>query len=178
VRALVVYESMFGNTEAIARAVGEGIAAHASVTVMAVTDAPAEVDRDIDLLVVGGPTHAFSLSRPNTRDDAVRQGAAPVTGVARGLREWLDEVRVPDRTAVATFDTRVLKAHLPGSAAKAALRRLRRRHLTAIADPASFAVAGTPGPLTDGELDRAGRWGAWVAAATLARLAGSHGARI
>jgi hypothetical protein len=178
VQALVIFESMFGNTEAIARAVGEGIAAHASVTVLPVTDAPAEVGPGIDLLVLGGPTHAFGLSRPSTREDAVKQGAAPVTAAGRGLREWLDEVRVAGPIVVATFDTRVPRAHLPGSAARAALRRLRRRHLTAIAGPASFAVGGTSGPLQDGELERARSWGASLATATLASLADSRGAGV
>lgn len=157
-RALVVYESMFGNTEALANAIGEGIAGWARTSVVAVTSAPTVVGPEIDLLVVGGPTHAFSLSRRTTRANAVEQGAAPVTPVERGVREWLTEVRFAGQTAVVTFDTRV--GHVPGSAAKAALRRLRRRGGRPAAPAASFAVAGVSGPIADGELERARDWGA------------------
>jgi hypothetical protein len=165
VRALVVFESMFGNTAAVARAVGDGIAAHGEVTVVPIDQAPAVVGPDIDLLVVGGPTHAFGLSRAATRASAVQQGGPAVTGTDVGLREWLDRVVVlSTATTVAAFDTRVLHTHLPGSAARAALRRLRRDGLSPAGAPVSFDVAGTPGPLADGELDRARAWGELLAA--------------
>jgi hypothetical protein len=170
VRALIVYESMFGNTEAIARAVAEGIGVHAGVTVVQVGAAPVIVGPDIGLLVVGGPTHAFGLSRAGTRASAVQQGAAPVTPADRGLREWLDSVAVLGTgTLAAAFDTRVLRTHLPGSAARAALRRLRRLGPVPIAGATSFAVDGTAGPLADGELARARAWGEALGANALAR---------
>jgi hypothetical protein len=167
VQALVVFESMFGNTEAVARSISEGIAAHTTVAVVAVDAAPAAIGPDVELLVVGGPTHAFGLSRPNTRASAVQHGATPVTQVDRGLREWLASVAaLGTETAVAAFDTRALRTHLPGSAARAAIRRLRRlglRPATAAA-AMSFAVGGTTGPLGEGELDRARAWGEALAA--------------
>ena len=117
-KALVVYESMWGNTEKVARAVAAGLASWLEVEVCEVGAAPA-VTTDVDLLVIGAPTHAFSMSRASTRQDA--GAAAPARG-ATGLREWLDESAVsPPR--LATFDTRVEKVrHLPGSAAKSAAR--------------------------------------------------------
>jgi Flavodoxin len=66
-KALVVYESMFGNTEQIARAVAAGLEESVDVQVAEVTDAPTEPDPDVALIVAGGPTHAFSMSRANTR---------------------------------------------------------------------------------------------------------------
>ena len=78
-----------------------------------------------DVVVIGAPTHAFSLSRPSTRADAVRQGADPGRGVI-GLREWLEEVRSLQRgdgPLVAIFDSKVAKARRwPGSAARSAAR--------------------------------------------------------
>ena len=68
-RALVVYESMFGNTQAIAQAIGDGIEASMHADVVEVGAAPDMVPRDVTLLVVGGPTHAFSMSWPSTRRD-------------------------------------------------------------------------------------------------------------
>ena len=90
---LVVYESMWGNTRAVAEAVAAPLGD--DVTLVEVNDAPDELPADLDLLVVGGPTHAFSMSRASTRRDAVAKGAS--TGhVERGIREWLDEVVAPD----------------------------------------------------------------------------------
>ncbi len=56
-KALVVYESMFGNTEQIARAVAAGLEESVDVQVAEVTDAPTEPDPDVALIVAGGPTH-------------------------------------------------------------------------------------------------------------------------
>ena len=163
-RALVVYESMFGNTEAVARAVAEGLSGTVEVDLREVSQAPAPVTGPVDLIVVGGPTHAFSLSRPATRADAVRQGATP-PGTDVGLREWLAQLgRGPHSGRVAAFDTRVEKVrHLPGSAATKAAR-LARRHGYAPAGRESFYVVDTGGPLVAGALERARAWGARLAA--------------
>ena len=156
-KALVVFESMWGNTEQVARAVAEGLAGACEVDVL---DVAAQVPSDlggVDLLVVGGPTHAFSLSRPATRQDAVDRGA-PGGHEGRGIREWIAELPVGD-VAVATFDTRVDKVrHLPGSAARKAAKEVRRHHLGRVVGSESFYVADTAGPLLDGELERARSW--------------------
>lgn len=158
--ALVVFESMFGNTATIAAAVADGLAAHGPVRLVDVGSAPPQVGSEIELLVVGAPTHAFSLSRESTRQSAVHQGATPVTPTGSGLREWLGTVRFESRdTRVATFDTRIQRPWLPGSAARVALRRLRGMGLAALAREASFAVTGTAGPLAGGEEERARAWG-------------------
>ncbi|MCW2623193.1 MAG: flavodoxin [Frankiales bacterium] len=159
---LIVYESMFGNTRRIAEAIAAGLTP-SDVELVDVSHAPAAIGQEVDLLVVGGPTHAFSLSRASTRQDAVREaGQPPVSGDA-GLREWLEALPVPTRTdglAGATFDTRVTRPRLPGSAAKAAQRRLRHLGLQIIAPAQSFWVRGKAGPLVDGEQERALAWGA------------------
>lgn len=155
--AIVVYESMWGNTEAVASAVAEGLGQ--GVAALEVSDAPGALPDDVDLLVVGGPTHAFSMTRPSTRQEAVKQGAG-TTHADRGIREWLDALPRSDRLSVATFDTRVAKVrHLPGSAARKAAKEVRRRHLGHLVDTESFYVEDSPGPLLDGELDRAREWG-------------------
>ncbi|HEX6918357.1 MAG TPA: flavodoxin domain-containing protein, partial [Phycicoccus sp.] len=74
-RALVVYESMFGNSEQVARAVAAGAGEVMSVDVREVTTAPTELG-GYDVVVIGGPTHAFTMSRPSTRREAREQGAA------------------------------------------------------------------------------------------------------
>jgi len=167
-KALVVYESMFGNTEEIAQAVGVGLAQDMEVEVQAVGKAPRTVPPDVELLVIGGPTHAFSMSRRSTREEAVKQGAGATPSI--GVREWLEALPHRSGTAtVTTFDTRVEGArHLPGSAAKSAARSARRHGFTHVERGESFYVQGTPGPLVDGETERARDWGRQVANAVSA----------
>jgi hypothetical protein len=158
-RALVVYESMFGNTAEIASAVSEGMAQEMDADVHEVSDAPVVVTGLVDLIVLGGPTHAFSLSRPSTRADAVKQGA-PADRAAVGLREWLGGLPKGQHSElVATFDTRAERVrHLPGSAAKKAAKLAHALGYTPVAHE-SFYVADVAGPLLPGELDRAREWG-------------------
>lgn len=164
-RALVVYESMWGNTEQVARAIAEGIAETDTVDVVDVANAPAEPDVDVALIIAGGPTHAFSMSKPATRAEAHHRGA-PNGSDAVGIREWLAALPVGHHAqTVATFDTKASRVkHLPGSAAKKA-GKVAGRHGYAQADHAqSFLVADTEGPLLDGELQRAAEWGRQLAA--------------
>lgn len=126
---------------------------------------------DDDVLVVGAPTHAFSLSRASSRAQAIEQGA-PLDHEERGMREWLAEAPEPPPGAhhAATFDTRVTKVrHLPGSAAVKATRILRRHHYLVEDAPRSFYVEDPQGPLVAGEVDRAEEWGAELGAAQVAR---------
>ncbi|WP_422735363.1 flavodoxin family protein [Micromonospora sp. WMMD729] len=164
-RALVMYESMFGNTEAVARAVADGMARLAEVTVVDVGTMP--LATGVDVIVLGGPTHAFGLSRPATRQDAVRQGATRDDAATVGLREWLDAAPALSGVPAAVFDTRVDK-RFSGSAARKAERRLRRLGCRMLVAAQSFHVVGTPGPLVDGERERARRWGEAVVAAAVA----------
>jgi Flavodoxin len=163
-RVLVVYESMFGNTHNVAEAVADGLGSTVDVTLVDVGDAPLEVPDDVDLVVVGGPTHAFGMSRPSTRQSAVEQGGDPQAAEHDGLREWIAGVVAPEGLPTAAFDTKVAKPHLPGSAAKAAERKLRHRGFKQLVHPESFFVAGTTGDLLEGELDRARAWGESLAA--------------
>jgi hypothetical protein len=76
--ALVVYESMFGDTEQVAHAIAEGVGTRAVVRVVAIGDAPTPVPDTVDLVVVGGPTHAFGMSRRNRSPSRPRQPPACV----------------------------------------------------------------------------------------------------
>lgn len=162
-KALVVYESMFGNTKAIAQAICAGLSESMEVEVTTPDHAPKTVPADLSLLMLGGPTHAFSMSRPNTRQDAVEQGATdPTEG---GLREWLADLPPRAGTAtVATFDTRTSGArHLPGSASKSAARSARRHGFAHVQGGQSFYVEGVSGPLLNGEIERARDWAREIA---------------
>jgi hypothetical protein len=170
--ALVVYESMYGNTHKIAEAVADGLALTMRVEVVEVGSAPATIGEGTDLLVVGGPTHAFGMSRPSTRQSAAEQASGALVSQGEGLREWLAELRTRSaKVATAAFDTRISKPRLPGSAAKGISRRLRRLGVGSAAPAMSFYVASGQGPLVEGEVERARRWGERLAA-TFAAKAG------
>ena len=157
--ALVVFESMFGNTRTVAEAIAAGLSTRAEVKLFEVTTAPVLFPDDFDLLVVGGPTHAFGMSRESTRQSAVDQGA-PRAKAEIGIREWIETISPGSRLRfAATFDTRIDRPRVPGSAARKAARRLRQMKLELVAPAESFFVDGTTGPLLEGELERAHRWG-------------------
>ncbi len=81
-----MFESMFGNTQAIANSIAEGLSSRLNVEVAEVGVAPSSISDDVALLVVGGPTHVFGMSRPRTRQDAAGQADHPVVSAKLGLR--------------------------------------------------------------------------------------------
>jgi len=171
-RARVVYESMFGNSRWVAQAVGVGLRQQGfDVSVVDVRDASHGDDHD--LLVLGAPTHAFSLSRASTRQDAVRQGASPDCATV-GLREWIAALPAPTGNGrlVAVFDTRVRKVkHLPGGASRKAAHLLTKKDFELVVSPQSFMVEDVAGPLSEDQLELATQWGRRVAIETQDRLA-------
>ncbi|ACZ30144.1 hypothetical protein Xcel_1113 [Xylanimonas cellulosilytica DSM 15894] len=162
--ALVVYETSYGSTAAVARAVAEGIARHLLVRVVPVGDPGADQATEDTLVVIGGPTHAFGMSRAATRREAQERHDELPTA-RPGIRDWIGLLPAdrPDRL-YATFDTRVAGArHLPGSAARAAERALRHGGHHIVVRGESFYVVGTDGPLLPDEEVRARNWGEHLA---------------
>jgi hypothetical protein len=169
--ALVVVESVFGNTRRIAEAVAEGLGPRVHARVVDVAEAAGLAD-GVDILVVGGPTHAFGMTRPSTRQSAAEQAGNGAVPAEVGLREWLQTLgpAAPGQLAAA-FDTRADRPRLPGSAAAGALHRLHRLGFGRIMRPESFRVLGTRGPLRTGELERARLWGSALVARVVATAA-------
>lgn len=159
-KAIVVYESVFGNTHAIAAAVAEGLG---GVPVLSVREA-VERAGGLDLLVVGGPTHEHGLATDRSRHVAVdhaHEGAHVESDATEdpGLRSWLGDLRSTTGRPAAAFDTRADGVPLvTGSAARGIARRLRHHGFDVLATE-SFVVKGTEGPLKPGELERARAWG-------------------
>lgn len=138
---LIMYDSTFGNTEQIARAIADTLREHGTVRLFRASKAGSLDLKEADLLVIGGPTQ--------------RHGLSPA------LRAFLE--RLPRRTlrglSAATFDTRYhMSAWKSGSAAPRIASRLKRTGASLVVPPESFFVAEREGPLEEGELERAGRW--------------------
>ena len=177
-RAVVVYESMFGNTRQIAEAIADSMSQLTPVDVMNVNWDGVSAIGDADLLVIGAPTHAHSLSTPASRQEAVEWANDPhrelnldPDAMGIGVREWLD-LHPTTPESYAAFDTRADMIRLFTGAASTAIDRiLRRRGLNEVVSPESFTVS-MHNELKDGELDRARAWGRKIAEAALAR----HGA--
>ena len=168
-RAVVIYESIYGNTHVIADAIARGLEPGNEVTVVAVAGATQELLDGADLVVAGGPTHLHGMSHANTRRAAVKQehkepGPVPLDPDAEGpgLRDWFGSLGRVSASAAA-FDTRLSgPAAFTGRAAKGVTRLLERHGLTLIAEPESFLVT-KDNQLVPGEEDRAQEWGGLLA---------------
>jgi hypothetical protein len=175
-RALVVYESMFGNTKRIALAIADGIGTRMPAQAIEVADAVEEIPDDVDLLVVGGPTHVHGMSSTKTRATAAERTSQPLVSQRFGIREWLDRAHPAlYEVPAAAFDTRVGgPVILTGSAAKGFTRGLRSAGFRVVEPPHSFIVGSRTPPeddaLLDGELDRARAWGETLVARMPARV--------
>jgi flavodoxin len=160
--AVVVYESVFGDAEKIARAIAVGLASHLDVDVVAAKEAPLALGSGVRLLVVGGPNHAFGMPRQSTREGAVAQHGATIDDTTTGLHEWLDKVTLAGATAAAAFDTRMDHPKLitrMDHASKTEEKLLKTLGATLAAPAEHFHVVDTKGPLADGEEERASQWG-------------------
>ena len=141
-KTLVVYDSVYGNTEIVARAIGDAIAGE--VQVLRVGQVNAGDPETVDLLIIGSPTH----------------GALP-TEAAQGLLGRI-ESPVREGAKAATFDTRLTWKFLErwgGFAAPKIALLLDDKGWTLAGEPGGFFVRGLKkGPLKKGETERAAAW--------------------
>jgi flavodoxin I len=141
-KALIVYDSVYGNTEKIATVVAEAITPSNEVKVLRVGEANPSELASTDLLIVGSPTHA-GRPTPAIQDLLNKDPKLSLQGIN-----------------VAAFDTRsqTKLVRIFGYAAGRIARNLERKDGTLIASPEGFLVTGTKGPLKEGELERAIDW--------------------
>ncbi|HEY7146720.1 MAG TPA: flavodoxin domain-containing protein [Streptosporangiaceae bacterium] len=171
-RALVVYESMYGSTHVIADNIADGLRADYEVTVVPVGKATPELVAAADLVVAGGPTHLRGLSSAKSRRMAAQAAAKAGSGLRMdpdaggpGMQDWLEGLGHQDGLAAA-FDTRVNALTLFSGRASRPIARLLKRHgYRLVASPEGFLVC-SHGTLLDGEASWARRWGMIVAAAS------------
>ena len=178
-RAVVAYESMYGNTRRVAEAIADGLRSTGSVTVVPVSRLDPESVEAADLIVVGGPTHIHGMSRASTRKAAVEAAAKPGSALnvepdaqGPGLREWLASLGRANVQA-AVFDTRIkMPTVLSGRASRRIAKELRRHGVTPLTKPESFLVS-KDNQLLPGEEDRARAWGQQLARA----IASAHSSK-
>jgi len=166
--ALVVYESLWGNTAAVARSIAEGIGP--SARALTTDEATPERIAQADLLVVGAPVHAFRLPSEKSRQTAIDDEKAPQPADLDhpSIQAWLSSL--PRRPVLAVaFETAMHWS--PGGSTGAIQRALEAAGHRVIAKKHRFFVAGIYGPLKDGELERAREWGAELARTVATRLA-------
>jgi flavodoxin len=139
-KVLIVYDSVYGNTEKIAKAIGSAI--NGDVKVLRVGEVNPSELKTFDLLIVGSPT----------------QGGRPTPAI----QEFLKKIPEPSlqNINVAAFDTRFSAkiAMVFGYAAGRIASSLKGKGSTLAVPPEGFFVKGSQGPLKEGELERAASW--------------------
>lgn len=176
-RAIVVHESLFGNTTSVAEAVAQGLRGRFEVTLVRAAEASPDALRSADFVVLGAPTHAHGMPGKRTRAMAVRsEHLAAEVATAPGIKELLASIGRVDGIAAAAFDTRLRgNVFFTGAASHGIARRLRRAGFALVAEPESFLVTNTRGPLVEGEIERASAWGASIAEAASGHRVGPAG---
>jgi hypothetical protein len=167
-KAVVVYESVYGNTHTVATAIASGLSTELAVDVYPVGEVPADILQDVGLLVVGGPTHAHGMTRPSTRKAGIDAARDPEKGLevdpaaGQGVREWLTGADTLSGWSAA-FDTRAHgPAMLTGRASRGIAKLLQHGGCTLLTEPESFLVS-KDNHLLPGEEERAEAWGRQLA---------------
>jgi len=156
-KAMVIYDSKFGNTEKVAQAVGAALAPKGNAAVVNVADVRPEQLVGVDLLLVGSPTW----------------GGRPTPAITN----WLKSLPANglQGVQVAGFDTRGDMSQITsrfltalvgffGFAADPISKQLAKKGGTVTIQPEGFVVVDREGPLVEGELERAAKWARQIVA--------------
>lgn len=156
-KALIVFETWFGGARCAAEAIASGLRSNdIDAPMVNIADMIPALPRDLDLLIIGAPTHQRGLPTPATQTAAAQASGLPFHG---GINVWLDRLELPKHVYVALFDTFTGNKFLAGSAAKAMTKVLvRTKHVRPVSCM-SFHMSVVQGSLRRGELDRAFEWG-------------------
>jgi flavodoxin I len=150
-KALVIYDSFFGNTEKVALAIDGAINSSMEVDVCRVSEVKLEQLKGLNLLVVGSPTRAFSPS-PGTKGLLKR---IPAEGL-QGVKAAAFDTRISEDDANPRFLRFLMK--LFGYAAEPISKKLGKKGAEIVIAPEGFCVKDTEGPLKEDELERAAAW--------------------
>ncbi len=146
-KILVVYDTVHGNTEQIAKSIGKGFGTDNDVEVVRADNTGVNPLTGVELLVIGSPTHGGRFTKP--------------------IEEFFKKIpkNKLQKLKVAAFDTRTSSKGFArrienffGWAAYRIEKAVRKKGGTLIIDPEGFIVQGMKGPVEDGELERAEKW--------------------
>jgi flavodoxin len=149
---ILIFDSLYGNTEQISRSIGTALSMQGEVTLVRVADFKMDMLSGVELLIVGSPTQKF---RPTEAIKGFLKGIP--AGRLKGIR-------------VAAFDTRLTQSNIDGTpilphfvkifgyAAEPIGKELQKKGGVLVVPPEGFYVEGTEGPLVEGELERAAEW--------------------
>lgn len=149
-KVLVVYETVYGNTEKVARTIARALTNGREARVVSWSDFKPEMLQDIALLVVGSPTHGFHHTEGIQKflKDLPKGSLDGLRVAAFDTRSDLTDVNFAFRYLMKTF----------GYAAEPVGKALEQKGGKLVAAPEGFYIKDIQGPLKDGELDRAARW--------------------
>jgi hypothetical protein len=151
--AIVVYESVWGNTAAVARAIAEGLGD--GTRACATDEVAPETVAKADLIVAGAPVFGFALPTDQMRE-SIRRSESNADLSHPSLRSWLERLPAGNGQSAA-FETRIWWS--PRGATGTIEDSLTAHGYPPVAKAAKFVVRGKEGPLRDGELERAKAWG-------------------
>jgi flavodoxin len=150
-KTLIIYDSVFGNTEKVAHAMGEAFSVNGQIETLPVSQVTMDQLRGPGVLIVGSPTRSF---RPTPAISQFlkalpKNHLAGINVAAFDTRIWLNTIDS------ATFRFLVDKG---GYAANTIATALKKKGGNLLAQPEGFLVTGEQGPLKEGELERAAKW--------------------
>ncbi len=151
-KALIVYDSQFGNTEIVAQIIKHVLDRQADAAIVRVGEAQTEMLAGLQLLVVGSPTQQFrpTVAMRSFLDRIPKDGLKGVKVAAFDTRLTQAEI---DKTAVLAFFVRIY-----GYAARRIARQLKKKGGVLVQPDEGFLVEGMQGPLVPGEVERAEAW--------------------
>jgi len=150
-KIMIIYDTVFNNTEKVARAIGNALGSRGDIKIIQVTKAEIDHLTDVEWLILGSPTRGF-----NATDN---------------MKKFLQKIPVNKLSGIksAAFDTRIdlqdikspffrfIVGHA-GYAADKMARMLIKKGAEVILPPGAFLVKGAEGPLKEGELEKAAAW--------------------
>ncbi len=153
-KALVLYNSVFGNTEQIAKAIASALGE--GTEIRKVNQADLSGLTGIDLLVVGSPTRGFNPT------DATKNFIKSIpSGALKGIQVTAFDTRIDIEEVKSGFLT--FMVNIFGYAAKPIANTLKGKGGQPVGTPAGFFVLDREGPLREGELERAAAWAKGIA---------------
>lgn len=150
-KTLIVYDSVFGNTEKIAKAIGDSLVSQKNVVVLSVNNIKPEDLKGVTNLFVGSPTRGFKPTMPIVK--------FLINIPANGLK-GVNVAAFDTRVNAVDVNSKVLNGFVKifGYAAKPIADKLLKKGGNLIIPPEGFYVKGSEGPLKEGELERAADW--------------------